>query len=526
MMDHVISVAPDDDLDTVSARLGTVVDSKSESTDPFSIEPDKVSSAGLSQSFKRQKSRVSKRLSGSDASSKQIESQFLTGYGLFAVVEPPYNLDYLAKLAQETNSAHYSAIHAKASNIAGLGYSWQPTPAAKDKIESTAGNEEAMSKLRRKLNKAEAQLNEMIESFNQEFTFAEILYNMWVDYEATGNGYLEVGRKSNGQIGYIGHVPSKTIRLRRERDGYVQMIGNKAIYFANFGDKDKRNPIGNDSNPNELLHIKKYSPVNTYYGVPDIIPALVPLAGSEFAGKFNLDYFENKAVPRYVVIVKGAKLDAQSENRLLEFFQTTLKGQNHRTLYLPLPADNDARKVEFKMEAVESGIQDSSFNNYRKSNISDILMAHRTPLTKVGLAEGVSLAVARDSDKTFKETVTRPEQQRLEKKLNRVVSEMTDIFRLKLNELTLTDESTQSKIDEIYLRWGVYVPNDVRTRMGLAPLADGDKVVAPSVLASERASAQNTDASGNRTRDQRREQNSPDSDGEARNPQGEGRQQA
>lgn len=45
------------------------------------------------------------------------------------------------------------------------------------------------------------------------------------------------------------------------------------------------------------------------------------MAGNEFAGKYNLDYFENKAVPRYIITVKGAKLSTESERKLLEFFK-------------------------------------------------------------------------------------------------------------------------------------------------------------------------------------------------------------
>jgi len=51
------------------------------------------------------------------------------------------------------------------------------------------------------------------------------------------------------------------------------------------------------------------------------------------------------------------------------------------------------------------------------------------------------------------------------------------MFLFKLNELTLTDEDTQSKIDERYLRMQVLVPNEVRARAGMSGLKGGDKVV-------------------------------------------------
>ena len=261
--------------------------------------------------------------------------------------------------------------------------------------------------------------------------------------------------------------------------------------------------------------------MNNYYGLPDIVAASNAMAGNEFAGKYNLDYFENKAVPRYIITVKGAKLSTESERKLLEFFQVGLKGKNHRSLYIPLPPDSADSKTEFKMDPIEANPQESSFNTYRKMNRDEILLSHRTPINKIGTPEGVNLAVARDADKTFKEQVCRPSQINLEKKLNRIFAEKTDALQIKFNELTLTDEDTQSKIDERYLRMQVITPNEVRIRRGMIPLEGGDEVVQlkPQQQADIRANAGNT-----RARSQERQDTQPDISGEGRNAKGDGRQ--
>ena len=161
------------------------------------------------------------------------------------------------------------------------------------------------------------------------------------------------------------------------------------------------------------------------------------------------------------------------------------------------------------------------FNVYRKSNRDEILLAHRVPINKIGTPEGVNLAVARDADKTFKEQVCRPAQMTLEKKINAIFDEKTDALTLKFNELTLTDEDTQSKIDERYLRMQVITPNEVRIRKGMIPLEGGDEVVQlkPEAAAEERSQAGKT-----RARDSERSANSSDSSGEGRNAKGDGRQ--
>jgi hypothetical protein len=176
------------------------------------------------------------------------------------------------------------------------------------------------------------------------------------------------------------------------------------------------------------------------------------------------------------------------------------------------------------MKAIENNIQDGSFEKYRKSNRDDILMAHQVPYSKVGGGAGIALASALAADRTFKEQVARPAQRNLEKTLNKIVKEKTDMFVVKLNELTLTDESTQSQIDERYLRMQVLVPNEVRERLGYPARPGG---MDPIVLGAQARAEQIAQSGGNRMRDQERTANASDSASTTtgRGPQGEGRSQ-
>ena len=494
------------------------------STDLFKVSGEDLTKiSGLSPAFRRKMNRdIQKRFQGIDGTETQqnLLQQAVTGYAMFDLVEPPYNLDYLSTI-YEISPYNYSAINAKVSNIVGLGHDFVETRKTMEAFDNIS-DDKALDRARRKLNRLRQDLYDWLEECNEEETFTETLIKAYTDVEATGNGYIEIGRTSAGKIGYLGHIPAKTMRVRRLRDGFIQLLYGKAVFFRTFGDQETENPIaGGLDRPNEIIHLKKYTPTNNYYGIPDIVASSNAMAGNEFAGKYNLDYFENKAVPRYIITVKGAKLSTESERKLLEFFQVGLRGKNHRSLYIPLPPDSPDSKTEFKMEPIEAGTQESSFNVYRKSNRDEILLSHRVPINKIGTPEGVNLAVARDADKTFREQVCRPAQMNLEKKLNKIIEEMTDALILKFNELTLTDEDTQSKIDERYLRMQVVTPNEIRIRMGMVPIDGGDKVVElkPQAQAEVRAQAGKT-----RTRDSERSADSPDISGEGRNAQGEGRQ--
>jgi PBSX family phage portal protein len=503
--------------------------------DPFNKSWESLKDySGLDQNFKRRTVRnIAKALNTSDpnyldsanasptgqgAESKAINpgSVYKNGYGLFDVITPPYNVYELANF-YDTSFANHAAIDAKVSNIVGLGYRFDVTDRTMLRFEGN-DDEAAVGRARKRIERMKIELRDWIESLNDDDSFTKTMEKFYTDVESTGNGYLEIGRTVTGEIGYLGHIPAATIRIRRLRDGFMQIIAQKVVYFRNFGATNP-NPVTADERPNEIIHFKSYSPLNTYYGIPDIIAALPSLVGDQLASQYNIDYFENKAVPRYIITLKGAKLSAEAEDKMFRFLQTGLKSQSHRTLYIPLPGDTDSSKVEFKMEPIENGVQDGSFKEYRKQNRDDILIAHQVPISKLG-GEDSGIAAALSQDRTFKEQVSRPSQNAVAKVVNKIVKEKTDILELKFNELTLTDEIAQSQILERLVKNQIMLPNEAREVLDLPQRKGGD-----TPLELTAGAAADARANGNRARDAERTNNQ--SDGPAtisgRNPKGEGR---
>lgn len=491
--------------------------------DPFAVSGEVVKTyRGVSPNLKRRVTNELKKYNKSadgQTGSKQItEEDAVTGYDAFEVVTPPHSLESFAAI-YEMSEPHYAAVNAKVANIVGLGYKLVETNKTKRAMERVDG-EDKINRARQRIELARESLEEQVEALNDDQTFSEILQNVWRDYEVTGNGYIEVGRNRDGSIGYVGYIPAITMRVRRRRDGFVQISGKDAAFFRNFGDTKTANPI-NSEQPNEIIHLKRHTPLNTYYGVPDIVAAQNAVAGSQYADRFNMDFFENKAVPRHLITLKGANLGSTAQADLLAFFETGLKGQNHRSMFIPLPPDDGLSKVEFNIESIDTKIQESSFNNYQKANMNKILMVHRVPITKVSIADSASLAIARDADKTFKEQVCQPEQRNLEKKINRIIKTFGDAFEMKLNEMTLTDADTQSKIDERMVKVGVWLPNEVRARDGLAAIDGGDERV--DLNAKDKIAQAQAEATTQRERNSTRSAAASDSAGEARQPKGDGR---
>jgi PBSX family phage portal protein len=505
--------------------------------DPFGKSWDEVKNfSGLDNNFKRRAARIAKSAEPTDnyltsaraiaaghegARSKEINpgTVFRNGYGMFDVITPPWNLYELANY-YDTSFANHAAIDAKVQNIVGLGYDFDIAKRTLLRLESNT-DQTSVERARKRVERAKVELRDWLENLNDDDSFTNVMMKFYTDVQATGNGYLEVGRTVNGQIGYLGHIPSTTMRVRRLKDGYVQIIGQKVVYFRNFGAKNP-NPVTTDPRPNEIIHFKEYSPLNTFYGIPDIMSAINSLHGDQLASQYNIDYFGNKAVPRYVVTLKGAKLSADAEDKMFRFLQTSLRGQSHRTLYIPLPGDTDSNKVEFKMEPIENGIQEASFRDYSKQNRDNVLMAHQVPLSKIGGSDASNIASALSQDRTFKEQVARPAQKTIEKVINKIIREQTDILDFKFNELTLTDEIAQSQIIERYIKTQVMLPNEAREILGLPQRPEGDT---PFTMTARQATDSRANLAGDRQRDSERSNNQSDGSGtiDGRNPQGEGR---
>ena len=526
-------MSEDMDYTYISASLNTQEEKENvfKEQDPFNKSWDALKEfTGLDQNFRRRTARnIGKAAdvnsaayqdsanvtpTGVDAGSKAINpgTVYRNGYGLFDVITPPYNLYELANF-YDTSFANHAAIDAKVANIVGLGYRFELTDRASLTFEGKESS--AVDKARKRVERLKLEMRDWLENLNDDDSFTKTMEKVYTDVEATGNGFIEVGRTVNGDIGYIGHIPSTTVRIRRLRDGFMQIIGQKVVYFRNFGATNP-NPVTADPRPNEIIHIKEYSPLNTYYGIPDIVAAIPSLLGDQLASQYNIDYFENKAVPRYVVTLKGAKLSNEAEDKMFRFLQTGLKAQSHRTLYIPLPGDTDQNKVEFKMEPIENGIQDGSFKEYRKQNRDDILVAHQVPISKLGGTDSAAIAASIAQDRTFKEQVSRPAQGHLNKIISKIIKEKTDILELKFNELTLTDEITQSQILERYIKTQVMLPDEAREALGMPQRPDGG---------GSEPFQPKPDDTANRQRDTERSNNQ--SDGPAttsgRNPKGEGR---
>lgn len=393
------------------------------------------------------------------------------------LVEPIYDQYRLAGLL-ELNSYHNRAVKTKAIDTAGSG--WQLIP--------KNGNKNAGQKTQKKVVEDFLNTNGM-DKFDTD-ALTEVLKRMLIDYEATGNGYLEIVRNSVEEVPEaITHIPSYTMKRHLDGVRYCQEVGAKKHYFKkvglhedvnlNTGEIVKENSLKPEERANEVIHFYNYTSRSDYYGIPDIIPALDALLGDTKRAEYVTTFFDNHAIPAYAVTVTGTDLDMDTQQQIKEFFQRDVKDSRHSTLVLSAEKDPNnptAEPIEFKFQALSDNIRDASFQQYRKDNRDEILAAHGVPAYRVGVMETGSLGgnIAQESTDIYKMSIIEPRQRMVEDFFNRFILAAFGVteWEFKFNEIDTKDE--KHELDRVIklVEAGLMSPNQARQELGYEVIND------------------------------------------------------
>lgn len=416
------------------------------------------------------------RLQQSGKSTQLPEDPF--GYtqaaGEGGLLRPPYDLDQLAA-ALEGNSLHSRCAKQKASDVLGRGITLrgkeqkgnaQPAPAEQDRW---------------------SQFVEDVEDDDRgDGTFKERLTWAHEDYESIGWSTIEISRGKNGEPDCMWHVPAHTIRAHADGRRFAQRRSGKFVWFKKYGldgDVDRQRggwsdtPIADGSiRGNELLVIRNYTPRSDFYGLPDSIPALAAMAGWRAQAQFNVRFFDNHAVPSYAVIIEGADLTPDLEDKIMDHFQK-IKGDPARTIVIGVPGvqgdEASAPKIRFERLAVE--IKEASFRMYKQDNALEICIAHGMPPYRVGwpIVGGLGGATALEMTKIYNDAIVQPRQETWEQRLNRGLLGKKGLgitqWELKAATLDVRDEMQDLLRSESLYKLGVTTPNDSARFYGFEP---------------------------------------------------------
>jgi len=426
------------------------------------------------------------------------------------VASPRYDPTQLAQL-MEVNPWHYACCRIKSVCVAGLGYHLRSIIDERALLQELEGIEGgAVTKGEKTRNRAEEirsilakhednkkRLEAFFSSCNDEMSFLDVVERQQLDQEAVGTSYFEVTRDATGKPAGLFHIPTVNMRVRLDEKGYIQIVGGKKRYFKHFGeDRTMDNETGefkedlpDEKQANEVIKIASYDPLSPWYGLAEVVPAILTISGDKAAKEYNNEFFDNSAVPAVVVVTEGYELDQDSQNIVRSYFDKDLKGKFHKTLYLSVPApvfdqatQKEGSKPSLRIEKVATEIKDASFQRFRQLNREEVLAIHRVPPHFVALIESGNLGggTGEAQIENFKLQVVKPKQERLEHIINNKLIRGKaglgiDDWEIKFDEIDTTDEVRDSEIAERYHRIGVWSINEIRTHQGLDPIEGGDK---------------------------------------------------
>ncbi len=397
------------------------------------------------------------------AGSKRLREKYGTTIDGVLCASRPFDA-YLYAYATTLNTYHSRAIRAKVKDI--VGRPWQ-----------IAGDESAGLKDR---------ITAFFKNAFGDMTFAEGMGNVWTDYEALGNGFLEVIPNAKRELAELAHIPATEVWIRLDGLGYVQQKNGEYAHFAKYGADlsglASNDPLGMEGRTS-LIHFCRYFPWSLYYGIPPIMPAWNRLALMVLEAEYNLTFFNNNAIPDYAVVLEGDWED-DAEKVIQEYFRTHLKGQAHKTLAMRSPQGG---KITFEKLTSDSA-KEGSFRLLRVDCRDEILHAHGVPPQKVGIVETGKLGGNLSSEQIveYKNSIVTPGQEMVATRLNRLIEIgfSTKKLTFQFEPYDAEDRLIDAQVDEKYINTGVRVPNEVRAQRfpGAAPLEGGDEPrMAPAV---------------------------------------------
>lgn len=383
-----------------------------------------------------------------------FDSQYVHSATEKQIIKPPYNLNALARLIDE-NAFLSQCVEAMVTNIFGHGYRW-------DHLAGDDGKRGTAKPKSRKAKNELLTLQQIVDCPNGDTSWQEVIDAAETDYEVTGNAYLEIGRDQQSRVTMISHISSPSVRLTsRDKDSveitvqmmrgnkivsqkvkkrfrrYVQLVGNKRIYFKEIGDPRKIDPKTGDVNDalsveesaTEVYHHHRYNP-RSQYGVPRWLSQLPAVLGSRQSELTNLDFFNDNAIPAMAISVAGGDLSQDTIDHIEEKF-TSVRGRKaaNRVVVIEALGDSSSAGIDGRINPPKIEIKaltderqkDGLFLDYKKDCGESIRSSFRLPPLFIGLSTDVSYATAKTSFEIAESQIFGPERWRWDQFFNLVV---------------------------------------------------------------------------------------------------------
>lgn len=453
-------------------------------TEDTSYEPDQISAYLMSDGSLVDIEKARKAKEQKTNTIDTDEDDFGEMYASGRVYRPTLNLKNLKAFSME-NIFHTRCINQKAIDACG---DWDIVTVDRKGIPVATEDQQ----------KPGRHENKLYDFFSDctlfdDFTF--LSKQIAIDFETFGYAMVEMTRNRAGEPSRFYHMSPETCRISRylpkisgdtDQKYVVQVVNaHERIFKIYDGELPKEVDPNSRRLMTEVLMIRSYHVDGGKYGIPNWVPALKAMIGNDKVAEYNINFFNNEAVPRFAVIVKGGKLDDATQKTIKSYFQKNLKGveNSHKTLVL-----SSSKNAEIKLVPLAMEMKDGSFRYYRKDNRDEVIAAHGVPPHRIQVYDiGDSGTISPGSlftiDKNYKYSVIQPSQKVIAGMFNKVIRMDFKIKnkQLQFKPLDIGEEENNAEIKktiasahEKYYNMGAMTADEIRSELKLEKFENMD----------------------------------------------------
>ncbi|MDH5184698.1 MAG: hypothetical protein OEX12_12525, partial [Gammaproteobacteria bacterium] len=388
------------------------------------------------------------------------------------ILRPPYDLKLLRRIVQESDSLP-PCISAMEVNVDGTGYDIV-------KKDGSEGGDQAEG------------LKGFFEECYPALNFLTLRRALRRDLEEVGFGFVEIIRNNNDDIVFSRRISPDDMRLvaldeavtvdksviragkefkvkvlLRERR-FAQVIGNKTVYFKEFGasrdlnkDTGVWNEVGNrlaaEKRATEIVYFSVTLDSDSPYGVPRWLHNSPSVVGARKAEELNLEFFTSGGIPPILITLAGGAFTEDTKLLLQNLFSGSPDKKMGAALLEAYPTGgsiDSSGSVSLDVHKFGAESQkDSMFEGYLDKCERRVRRSYRLPPLFVGKTEDFSYATAFASYTVAEEQVFAPERLEFDTIINTTIMADKSMgggeFIYKSNPLTVKDIETRFKALEL-----------------------------------------------------------------------------
>ncbi|NBV60496.1 MAG: phage portal protein [Rhodobacteraceae bacterium] len=276
--------------------------------------------------------------------------------------------------------------------------------------------------------------------------------------ELTGNAYLHpVIDQKLGIPVELWTMPSQYVEIMPGQEP-----GDPFVKGYRYGSSEEQKRV-NQFAPDEVIHFKRPNPADVYYGIGKVEAAWGATMANEALHEMDHAFFQNKARPDYLLVVKSPAHDDELE-RLEVSIDEKLRGTKRTGRFLTTTADVDLKPLSFPPKDLAG----------REQIVEEIAAVFGVPVSMLK-ANDPNLASATVGFASWKQTTILPLLRMDEETLNQNLLPLfgieDDAFLAYDNPVSEDERFAFEKMRSM-VAGGIMTANEARMREGLEAVED------------------------------------------------------